>query len=49
VKQQSQLGGTIHAPRHSFTKRSFGRDLLNLPGTADNNNLVMQSSSNGKH
>ena len=26
--------GAIHAPRHSFTKRSFGRDLLNIqPGT----------------
>jgi hypothetical protein len=23
-------GGQIHAPRNSFTKRSFGRDLSNL-------------------
>lgn len=23
--------GAIHAPRHSFTKRSFGRDLMNIP------------------
>lgn len=22
--------GAIHAPRHSFTKRSFGRDLMNI-------------------
>ena len=30
VQQQQTLGGTIHAPRHSQTKRSFGRDLINI-------------------
>jgi hypothetical protein len=29
-QQQQSLGGTIHAPRHSQTKRSFGRDLINI-------------------
>lgn len=33
----------IHAPRHSFTKRSFGRDLMNLQQTS-----VEPLSSNGK-
>lgn len=37
-----QLGGTIHAPRHSQTKRSFGRDLINIQqnndSTSTNNN-----------
>jgi len=28
AKVGAMLGGTIHAPRHSFTKRSFGRDLM---------------------
>jgi hypothetical protein len=44
-----QLGGAaIHAPRHSFTKRSFGRDLMNIPASNDNVNTGLLSSSNGK-
>jgi hypothetical protein len=27
---QMQVTGNIHPPRQSFTKRSFGRDLMNV-------------------
>jgi hypothetical protein len=37
AKQMSNAtSGNIHAPRNSFTKRSFGRDLSNL----QNNMLI---------
>lgn len=30
MKGSTAANGVVHAPRHSFNKRAFGRDLSNL-------------------
>jgi hypothetical protein len=50
AKAPQIASGNIHAPRHSFTKRSFGRDLMNMQqNTSANQQMYMaQNNESGK-
>lgn len=46
AKAPQMASGNIHAPRHSFTKRSFGRDLMNMQQNGSANQQMYMAANN---